>query len=85
MSQQNVQAYDPTMGVAFKVVDVKETTGQDATGRFVPGKQVSYQLKSGLSGTIFVPDAAFNEDAVRAAIQKAAATLQNVSMISQGM
>lgn len=85
MSEQNLQTYNPTTAVAFKVVDVKETTGQDSTGRFVPGKQVIYQLKSGLSGTVFIPDASFNEDMVRAAIQKAAATLQNVSMISQGM
>lgn len=85
MSQQNVQSYDPGMGVAFKVIDVTDNTGQDSTGRFTAGKQVTFQLKSGLSGTVFVPLANFNEDVVRAAIQKAAGILQNVSQISQGM
>lgn len=85
MTNGNIQQYDQSTAVVFKVVNVTESTGQDSTGRFVSGKQVTYQLKSGLSGTVFIPDASFNEDTVRAALQKAAATLQNVSMISQGM
>lgn len=85
MTDQSVTAYNSGAGVPFKVVNITETTGQDGTGRFVAGKQVTYQLKTGLSGSIFVPDATFTEDAVRALLTAAAANLYSVSMIQQGM
>lgn len=84
MSPANVQPYKGALGPSWKVVNVTETTAADSTGRFTAGKQVTYQLDSGLSGTVFLPDAQFNEDAVRAAINQAAAQLHAVGNLTSG-
>jgi hypothetical protein len=84
MSDGNVQVYGGYAGPAGKVVNIIDATGQDSTGRYVTGKNVTYQLKSGLSGTVFVPNSLFNEDAVRAAVMADAARLHAASQITFG-
>jgi hypothetical protein len=85
MSDSGVQPYNPAMGVGFKVIGVHEGPGKNATGNYVNGRQVMFQLKGGTTGSVFVSDADWNEDTVRAALQQAATVLQNVSMMQQGM
>jgi hypothetical protein len=79
------QPYDPTVGPVWKVTNTQTTTGADATGRYVPGYQLTYQLKSGLSGTVFLPKANYSKDAATAAIMADAAQLAEVSNLSSGM
>lgn len=40
----------------------------DMTGAFVKGKTVTYQLRNGKTGTVFVPGATINPDTIRAAV-----------------
>jgi hypothetical protein len=58
-----------------RVVDIKPGTGRDATGNFVTGKQVTFQLATGQTGSVFVPDAIFDADSGAAAVKAAAAKL----------
>lgn len=69
-------------GPGWKVIQVADGQGQDATGRFVAGKNVTYQLASGHSGTVFVPAVQFNPDTVKAAIAADAANLDAISNLS---
>jgi hypothetical protein len=72
-------------GVAWRVINVADSTGQDATGRWVAGRAVTYQLQSGATGTVFVPNSLFSADSVRAAVAAEAATLDAVTKLSSGM
>jgi len=60
---------------AGKVITVVDGRGQDPSGTFVVGKQVTYQLSSGQTGTVFVPGAQVSADAIRAAVTADAAEL----------
>lgn len=58
-------------GPAWKVIQVQDATGPDGTGNFVKGRNVTYQLVSGGTGTVFVPGTQTGSptpDQVRAAI-----------------
>ena len=79
------QPYDPTVGPAWKVIDTKTGTGADATGRYVQGYAINYQLKTGQTGTVFIPKANYTKDAATAAIMADAAQLAEVSNLSSGM
>jgi hypothetical protein len=43
-------------------------SGQDANGNFVRGRNITYQLDDGTTGMVFVANAAYTPDAVKAAI-----------------
>lgn len=53
----------------WSVTSQQESMGQDASGRYVSGVNVSYTTNGGLSGTIFIPDAQYNAEAVKARIE----------------
>jgi hypothetical protein len=84
VSQPSISATSGGLGPAWRVTAVNQTTGQDSTGRYTQGKEVSFTLASGVSGTVFVPDNMFNPDAVKAAIMAEAANLHQVSNLSYG-
>jgi hypothetical protein len=84
MSDQSMQAYKGYAGPSGKIVTVVDGSGQDATGRYTTGKNVTYQLSSGPSGTVFIPNNSFNEDFVKAAVTADAARLHAVSQITFG-
>lgn len=63
----------------WKIVQVTDRTDQDATGAYVKGRLVTYQLASGHTGTVFVPLAVFSTDSVRAAVMADAQTLADVA------
>jgi len=79
-----MDVYAGSGGAGWKVTNVTETAGQNPAGRFVAGFEVTYQLKSGLTGTVFLPKESFNEDAVAAAVGQAAQILHNVSQLQSG-
>ena len=78
MSDQSASPSYGGLTPTWTVTDVTETTAQDNTGRFAKGKQVTFQLASGQVGTVFLPDASFTPDTVKAAIRTAAANLHAV-------
>lgn len=70
--------------VRWTVSGAVQTQGQDSGGRFVPGWEVTYTIDSGHSGTVFVPGAVPNQDAVKAAIVQSAQALHGVVNLSSG-
>lgn len=71
-------------GPSWRVIAVADGTGQDATGRFTTGRNVTYQLSTGPTGTVFIPSSAMTEETVAAAIQADAAVLHNIANLSSG-
>jgi hypothetical protein len=65
-----------------RVINIADARDRDATGNFVTGKNVTYQLATGQTATVFVPGATFSEDAVRAAVTADAATLAKVANLT---
>lgn len=59
----------------WRVINITPGQGADASGRFVNGKNVTYQLRSGQAGTVFVPDGSDTPEYVKAVIQSAAENL----------
>ena len=63
---------DPTHAVPrWKVTGQTMAQVQNAQGVFVPGWIVTYQLSSGTSGSVRIPEDRYNPAAVRAAIDMA--------------
>ena len=71
-------------GPAWRVINIAEATGPDPTGRYVTGRNVTYQMKSGYTGTVFVAAANFNRDSVAAAIAADAQNLDDVANLTSG-
>jgi hypothetical protein len=70
-------------GVSGKVVNISmPLRQQDQTGQWVYGRTVTYQLSSGLSGSVFVPSDGFTQDAVRAAVVADATKLHQASQVT---
>ena len=59
-------------------------TGQDATGQFVQGRKITYQLASGTVGTVFVPNTTLTPDAARTAIEADAAKVSAIDGLKSG-
>jgi hypothetical protein len=72
-------------GTAWRVIGIADGTGQDAAGRYVMGKNVTFQLKSGPSGTVFVPGPHATAEAAAALIQVEADELEAMANLSHGM
>lgn len=68
--------------VSWKVLQVTDGQGQDATGRFVNGKNVTYQLSAGQTGTVFVPASQFDPDTVKSMVAAAAGNLAQVANLT---
>lgn len=79
MSQQSAPVPAGTPG--WKVVSVVDATGLDATGSYVKGRNVTYQLATGPAGTVFIPLSVFGTEAATAAITADAAKLYAVSQL----
>jgi len=68
--------------VAWAVTGAQQGTGQTASGQYVRGWEVAYQLGSGHAGTVFLPGPELVPDLVRAATAAAAAQLAAVLNLS---
>jgi hypothetical protein len=55
------------------------SSGQDANGNFVRGRNITYQLADGTTGMVFVPNTSYTPDAVKAAITEDAAKVAGVA------
>lgn len=71
-------------GVNWSVTGAVQTTAQADNGQYARGWEVTYRLDTGHTGTVFVPLASFNEDTVKQAINKQAATLYGVVNLQSG-
>lgn len=73
------------VGVAWKVVTTVPTTGFDISGKAVPGRNVTYQTSTGVTGTVFIPstvtDTAAQKDMIGADAARAT-SLQNLTSSS---
>lgn len=68
--------------LSAKVLSVVQKTGQDTSGAFVSGREVTYQLSNGHTGSVFVPLSIFSTDAVQQAILADAKTLADVASLN---
>lgn len=66
----------------WTVTSQQETFEQSPAGQIVRGRRVYFQLASGPTGSVFVPDAQYTPDNVRAAVAQAAAVLAQVQGLS---
>jgi hypothetical protein len=75
MTMSNTPAPRAGGGTSWTVTGVSKTVGQDSTGRYTPGWEVTYQIDSGHTGVVFLPGADLSPDAARAAVAKQAQAL----------
>lgn len=66
----------------WTVTSQLEGTGQDANGRYVEGFKVSFTTASGLSGSVFVPNAIYNKESVRQQIAQRVAQMLDVHSLN---
>lgn len=78
MSDSSVQYYGAGGAVPWQIVNVVDSQGQGPSGGFTKGKDITFQLAGGQTGTFFVPLASFNPDAVKGLAASEAAKLQAV-------
>ena len=64
----------------WKVTGQQAATGQDSNGSFVRGRNITYQLADGTSGSVFVPNSNYTAEAVKAAI---AADAEKVAAVAK--
>ena len=70
--------------VQWRVTTAVERTQIGPTGQPQTGKVVTYQLSTGQQGTVFIPDAQFNPDGVKAAIGPIAENLAAILGLTSG-
>lgn len=73
----------PAMASAsWSVTSQQQTTQPDAAGRFTTGVIVNFTTAKGHSGSVFVPEAQYSVDNVRAMVQAKANLLDAVGSLS---
>jgi hypothetical protein len=65
-----------------RVVSVADGQGQNAQGTWTKGKNVTYQLTSGQTGTVFIPADVFSVESVTAAVKAEAQKLADVANLT---
>jgi hypothetical protein len=65
-------------GPNWKVTGAVQTVARGPNGVYAPGWEVTYQLDTGHTGTVFLPNQSFNPDMVKQAISQDAAKLFDV-------
>jgi len=63
---------------AWTVISQSETMGIGPSGAAGSGVKVTFRLADGTTGSVFVPDAQFNAENVRAAITARVAVIESV-------
>jgi hypothetical protein len=81
MQPPNTSAGNPN---TWTVTGAVQTTAQASNGQYAKGWEVTYQLGSGHVGSVFLPGADLNPDAVKAAVAAAATKLASVINLSSG-
>jgi hypothetical protein len=70
------------MAPKWKVTRQVAGPGQDADGKFVQGRTITYQLADGTSGTVFVANTNYTVDSVKAAIAEDAGRVAGVAKLT---
>lgn len=65
-------------GGGWKVTEAAQQIGQDSTGRYTKGWQITFQLDGGQTGAVFVPGDSLNPAQVQAAVARQADALYGV-------
>lgn len=73
---------DPPSGVKWSVTGQHQRVAPGRTGRMVPGVTVAFQLQNGDTGSVFIPEAAYNADNVRTIIAMKAKAMADVADLS---
>jgi hypothetical protein len=76
------QASNPPAGTGWHVTSQQEGTQPGPSGTYTKGVTVYFTLDSGEQGSVFVPQATYNADNVRAAVSAKAATMAEVGQLS---
>lgn len=76
-----VQANPNPNPSGYKVTSQQDTSGLDATGRYVPGRMIYFTTGTGTPGSVFVPMTQFTEANVRALITAQATILDAVDAL----
>jgi hypothetical protein len=66
--------------VTWRVTSQVETSRPDASGRIIRGVQVGWEASTGATGSVFVPEAAYNAAVVAQAVQQA---VRNAVVVGQ--
>lgn len=70
---------------AGRVVAQAEAIGQDASGNYVPGVNVTATLANGgPTFTVFIPKASYSPDAVKAALEEQASKVAAIHSLTFG-
>jgi hypothetical protein len=70
---------DQPAAPAWTVTNQMETSDLGPAGTFVSGVKVSFRTASGATGSVFVPQADYNVDKVKALIDAKAATAEGIA------
>jgi hypothetical protein len=68
--------------VTWTIVGQQATTGQDAAGDYQKGVDVTFQLATGTTGTVFIPQIKYTPENVAVAVTKAARHLNAVDNLT---
>lgn len=64
-----------------QIVGQSESMEADTSGRLVKGYRVTFQTKSGHTGSVFVPAGAYNRDTVLAKVRAAAVNMEQIGSL----
>lgn len=70
------------MAPKWKITGQPQASGPDGNGGFTRGRNVTYQLADGTTGTVFVPNANLTPDFVKAAIDDDAARVAAIAQLT---
>jgi hypothetical protein len=68
-------------GLGWTIIGQAETMQTDDAGAFVPGVTITFQLQGGQTGSVFVPNARYNVENVRAAVNARAGAMAAVAKL----
>ena len=72
----------PATSVSWRVVSQQETSEPGANGTYTKGVLVYFLLSSGANGSVFIPDAQYSIDNVKAAVAARAAQIASVGALT---
>lgn len=78
MSMVGTNSGSGSGGGGWKITDAAQQVGQDSTGRYTKGWQITFQLDGGQTGTVFVAGDSLNPAQVSSAVARQADALYGV-------
>lgn len=78
MSMMSTNSGSSGSGGGWKITEAAQMVGQDSTGRYTKGWQITFQLDGGQTGAVFVPGDSLNPAQVSTAVGRQADALYGV-------